>query len=621
MSGFCGWVGFEAHGQVQRTVLERMVGALVSGGGRPGSSRIEGTAAVALDSSQGGTWIAKGADHICVVAGSPYFDDADLSRVAEERGAAAALLHGFLAHGPRTLDLVRGAFATAILGTRSPEALLAVDRIGGRRPLRYKVDGQCLIFGTNGRAIQAHPVGRSAVDMQGIYNYIHFHVVPGPGTARQGVSRLMPGTYLRFSEGKVRVESYWEAVYREHEPTSLVDLEVEFRQLLRNAVRRSVSDGQVGCFLSGGTDSSTIAGLIGEVSGRAAKTYSIGFDAEGYDEMKYAREAASYFGTEHHEYYLKPQDVVELIPRIAEAHSDPFGNESVVPTYHCARIAREDGVGRMLAGDGGDELFAGNTRYAKQEVFQAYQRLPSALRTGVLEPLIFGVPAGYRFPPIRKVQNYIRQSNIPMPKRTQTYNYLVRLGATEMMEPDFLSAVDRGQPLDLLSETYHGAKAESMLNRLLAMSLRFTLADNDLPKVSRMCQLAGVSVEYPLLSDELVEFSCRLPVRLKMRRLKLRWFFKRALRDFLPEKILAKKKHGFGMPFGVWLQDHQPLREIVLDSLQSLKSRRIVRAEFIDRLLQLHGQNHAVYFGVLIWVFVQLEQWFKTQVDAVSRED
>src|SRR6185436_7996996 len=144
------------------------------------------------------------------------------------------------------------------------------------------------------------------------------------------------------------------------------DLKEAFLASVCGAVRSAAADGPVGTFLSGGTDSSTIAGMLGEVTGEPARTYSIGFEAQGYDEMAYARIAARHFGTRHHEYYVTPADVADAIPRIAAVHDQPFGNSSAVPTYYCAKLAKEDGVDTLLGGDGGDELFGGNERYAKQ---------------------------------------------------------------------------------------------------------------------------------------------------------------------------------------------------------------------------------------------------------------
>ncbi|HXV76645.1 MAG TPA: asparagine synthase C-terminal domain-containing protein, partial [Candidatus Polarisedimenticolaceae bacterium] len=319
--------------------------------------------------------------------------------------------------------------------------------------------------------------------------------------------------------------------------------------------------------------------------------------------------------TEHHEYYLEPADVVALIPRVAEIYSEPFGNESVVPAYHCARMANELGIRVLLGGDGGDELFAGNERYATQKIFDLYRRVPSPLRRGLLEPVVTHFPAGGSIWPVRKARGYIAKARMRMPDRTQIYNYMERFGADTVFQPDFLAEVDVDEPRRLLRESYDGVRADSMLNRCLAMDLRFTLADNDLPKVSRMAELEGVRVCYPLLDDELIDFAARLPPELKLRRLELRWFFKHALRDFLPEEIIRKTKHGMGMPFGLWLETYAPLQELVRDSLDALKRRDIVRPAFVDQVSEMHRNEHAVYYGVMIWLLVQLEQWLRCHDD------
>jgi asparagine synthase (glutamine-hydrolysing) len=422
----------------------------------------------------------------------------------------------------------------------------------------------------------------------------------------------MPGCHLHYRGGETAIHRYWEPVYVERNDTPLGELEHEFRAILREGVRRSAAKGGVGCFLSGGTDSSTIAGLLSEIDDTPARTYSIGFKVEGYDELRYARTAAQHFHTDHHEYIMTPNDVVELLPRVAAAYSDPFGNESALAAFHCARMARESGLKRMLGGDGGDELFGGNKRYARQKMFEVYAESPRIAKW-ILEGLCRSVPGGESIPPVRKARSFVRQSAIPMPRRARAYNYLAHFGPDQVFDPDFLSTVDPDVPDGLVEETYHSAKAGTMVNRYLATDLRFTLADNDLPKVSRMCEMAGVAADYPLLSDELVEFSLRVPARLKVKGLRLRWFWKHALREFLPSEVLRKPKHGMGIPIGLWMRDHTGLREATLDRLNDLKRRGIIRDGFLEKLVNLHHSDHAHYYGGMIWVLVQLEEWFKQQ--------
>jgi asparagine synthase (glutamine-hydrolysing) len=262
----------------------------------------------------------------------------------------------------------------------------------------------------------------------------------------------------------------------------------------------------------------------------------------------------------------------------------------------------------LLGGDGGDELFGGNERYAKQYLYSLYSDLPRALRKGLIEPVAFLPP---EIGIVGKVQRYIRNASLPMPARYDNYNLLERLGAGNVFTPEFLRTVDAQSPRTMLARVYGSARAHSLINRMLALDLRITLADNDLPKVTRACELAGVDARFPLLNDVVVSFSSALPPRLKLKGTRLRYFFKESLRGFLPEEIIAKTKHGFGLPFGPWLQTHRPLRQLALDSLSDLKKRDIVRPEFIDDLISTHVESHASYYGTMVWVLMMLEHWFK----------
>ena len=207
-------------------------------------------------------------------------------------------------------------------------------------------------------------------------------MIPSPDTIYQGQNRLLPGEYLVYRNGKTETRKYWDMQFQESEKRSFQELQENFLGVLRSSVRAAAGGEEVGTFLSGGTDSSTIAGILGEVTGRPARTYSIGFDASGYDEMAYARIAAKHFGTRHQEYYVTPDDIVTAIPEVAAIFDQPFGNSSAIPSFYCARMAKADGLSRMLGGDGGDELFGGNVRYAKQHLFSLYERVPGGAQGG-----------------------------------------------------------------------------------------------------------------------------------------------------------------------------------------------------------------------------------------------
>jgi asparagine synthase (glutamine-hydrolysing) len=518
------------------------------------------------------------------IEGSPVFRDPRLGALKQSQGAAAAW-RTVLARAPAGIAEVDGDFAVA-LQESSGRTVMAVDRFAVRT-LCWRLTPSGLRF-----AARADELADSStpLDPQALFDYLYGHTIAAPRTIFHGVMRLPAGHCAVYENGRLSVAPYWTPEFQEPERPDFPALRDEFRERVRDAVARGLDGGKPACFLSGGTDSSTVAGMIGLVTGRAAATYSIGFDAEGYDEMAYARIAARRFGTEHHEHYITPADLVASIGQVAASYDQPFGNSSVLPSYYCARFARADGATKVLAGDGGDELFGGNSRYVKQRVFGWYEQVPLGLRRRVIEPA-FALPGMRRVPLLRKGASYIEQARIPMPDRLQTYNQLRRLGIDEVLEPSFLAMIDVDGPVRQQRDVWRQAQTDHEINRTLAFDWRYTLAENDLPKVRGATELAGIEVGFPFLDSALLDFSMRLPARYKLNRLQLRWFFKEALRGFLPDEILAKKKHGFGLPFGVWTMRDAALKRLAFDSLSTLAERGIVRPAFIRTLMDTHIPN------------------------------
>ncbi len=504
---------------------------------------------------------------------------------------------------------VQGDFALA-LPLPDGRVLLTVDRFA-IRSLCWRLVGDSLHYAARADTL-AHTAPQAELDAQSIFHYLYFHVVPSPRTVFQGVMRLPPGHLLLWRAGQAQAEpaAYWTPAFSEPRQADFNASTTQFRSLLRDAVGRALDGTQPACFLSGGTDSSTVAGMIGQAGGQAADTYSIGFEAEGYDEMAFARIAARHFGTRHHEYYVTPEDLVRSVPEVAASYDQPFGNSSVLPAYYCARMARDNGASRLLAGDGGDELFGGNSRYAKQRIFGWYDQVPGLLRKGLLEPVLQHSPVG-ALPLARKGRSYIEQARVPMPDRLQPYNLLLRQGLADIFTADFLARVDTQAPLQQQRQVWAAPQQAGALNRELAFDWRFTLAEADLPKVCGSTALAGVSVGFPLLDTALLDFSMQLPVHYKLKGLKLRWFFKEALRGFLPDEILTKKKQGFGLPFGVWTMRHEGLRAMAQDSLGSLAGRGIVRPDYVQQLLTQRLPEHPGYYGEMVWILMMLEQWLR----------
>jgi asparagine synthase (glutamine-hydrolysing) len=542
------------------------------------------------------------------VVGQVSWESEELVHVAQASGAAAAVARAYELHGADCVKRFHGPFELAIVDERRQRGLLAIDRMAIRTMFFARTAGG-VVFGTTADSVVAHPAIARRLSTQGIYNYLYCENVPGPGTIYEGVSKLLPGQRLIVEGARADTDFYWQLDYNAATGASEAALREEFRRLLRDCVARSATTESIGAFLSGGTDSSTVTGMLTRVRGGPVDTYSIGFEAEGFDEMEYARITSQHFGSRAHEYYVTPGDVAKAIPLIAAAYDEPFGNASAVPTYYCAKLAKDDGRQLLLAGDGGDEIFGGNARYAKQKVFEWYGLVPSALRRGLVEPVLFSGDWVEHIGPLRKARSYVQQARVPLPDRLEAYNFLEREVLADIFEPEFLRAVDPHQPRAIAREVYHRTTSPAVVNRMMHFDLKQTLADNDLRKVNRMCELAGIEVRYPLLDDELVAFSGRLTPSQKVHRLKLRHFFKEALSDFLPPETITKSKHGFGLPFGLWMERDASLRELADESLTAFSRRGYVKLTYVDRLLHQHQTTHASYFGVMIWIVMMLERW------------
>lgn len=546
-------------------------------------------------------------DGLVSIVGNPRWKSTHYQQIASSNNHAEALSAAYIQYGISCLDYIEGAYSCIILDPTHSQCYAVTDKLG-IYPIYYSEIEHGIVFGSSASSVLNHSRITNDLCQESIYDYVYFHMVPSPVSIYKQINKLPAAHFIRFSNGSISLTNYWMPAFNEHNGTELATLSRQLKDILRSSVDHSVSDYEcTGTFLSGGLDSSTVTGVFAALNSGSSRAYSIGFSAEGYDEMAYARITAKHFGVDLHEYYVTPEDVVAALPVIATSYDEPFGNSSALPAYFCAKLAREDGITRLLAGDGGDEIFAGNERYAKQAIFEYYTTLPRIIRKHLLEPATSILPKSVNI--FRKAQSYISQANTPLPDRLQTYNFLHQHHADEIFASEFLSAVNTAAPLDLQRETYLRPLDASTLNRMLYFDWQYTLADNDIRKVSHMCAVAGIEVTYPMLDEQLLNLSLNVPSRLKLKGNRLRHFYKTALTNWLPDETIAKKKQGFGLPFGVWMQTHVPLQEMAYDNLLKLKKTKYFKNDFIDKAIDLHRTGHAAYYGELIWILMVLQLW------------
>lgn len=521
----------------------------------------------------------------------------------------------YLVRGLEFVKHLRGAFAIAIWDDKAQRLILASDRMG-LKTMYWTQERDQVIFASRVGAVRAAQTCSSSVNPDAIVQYVLFAVVPAPLSIYKGIERIPPGRLVVFENGHITQTQYWDATYEEQE-RSEADWAERVREGLRTAVHLHL-DGcdasSTGAFLSGGTDSSSVTAFMSERF-TPTNTFSIAFSEGRYNEVDFARTTAQTFGTRHYEKFLTPADASDAIARIVGYYDEPFANSSAIGSYFCARMAREEGVSTLLAGDGGDELFGGNERYASDKRFALYHGLPSWLRNGLIGPLTKLLPESG---PLSLPRKYVRRASIPNPRRIFSYGLFLTLDPREVLEADFLAQAPPERWLELIEGHFQSARATSELNRLLYLDLKLILADNDVRKVSGTAELAGVQVRYPLMDHDLVELSGHLPTRFKVNGFEKRYIFKKAMRGILPDKVLYKKKHGFGVPLAVWLLQNPRLQSLIQDTLGDARTRQrgYFQPAFYDRLRALHRQGDLAYYGEVVWYLVALELWHRQHLES-----
>lgn len=542
--------------------------------------------------------------HNCILS---IIGDVFLKQKTYTRISSEDVIELYIQYGASFSDKIKGQYILSLLDSRDNSLYILNDTMA-TFPLYYSLskDGR-FVYSNHLKLLTDN--SKPGINHQAIYNYIYFHMIPSPDTIFENIYKLEPNQILQYKDGHYSIQNCSIPEFDESNTQSKDVLAKSIFDTLDRSVKELIKDpDKTGCFLSGGLDSSAVAGFLAKNSPAKAKTFSIGFPVKEYNEIDYARTASDTFKTEQHEYFIQPEDVHTILDEIVSSMDEPFGNSSVIPVYYCAKLAKQNGVDHLLAGDGGDEIFAGNTRYSKQQVFESYFKLPAFLRKRLIEPLTRNNLFTSNFIG-RKIKSYVNQANIPLPDRLETYNFLHLHSPESVFTSDFLNVVDQNKPIALIRKTYQRPKNISTLNRMLFLDWKHTLADNDLRKVSSMCEHAGIDVSYPMLSSEMIELSCKIPSNMKLSPGKLRYLYKKAMKDFLPDSIINKPKHGFGLPFGVWTKTDKDLQKIAYNTLESLKSYNIFNEQFLKETIENHQQVHAAFYGELIWILMILGLW------------
>lgn len=471
---------------------------------------------------------------------------------------------------------------------------------------------------TDLRLLTQLPGWQPSISQQAIYHHLNFGYIPTPFTIYEQIRKVPPGARLIADDVGVRIERYWRPSY----PGDLVEHEDVLADQLRESLiavigSHAASDLDSACFLSGGTDSSTIASILAKTAGPdRTHAFSIGFSEKDFDELDFATTAANAFGLNHHQRRIDADETLSAIDLLVDAFDEPFGNSSAIPTFYCADLAKKQGFDCLLGGDGGDEIFGGNERYAKDYYFQRYHNLPSPLKTigGLVRSGL--KPIDRRF--ANKIKNFLNRGALANPERFYTDDSFASDFYDEFLSSAFKAACPRRSSLQILEEHYADIDTDVELNRLMYIDLQMAIADNDLTKVNRSAKAAGVSVLYPYLTPDLIQLMGRIPSHFKVNRTIKRYLFKKAATPLLPDAILKKKKQGFGLPFGYWFRHDPKIRAFLGDILLSKRcmERGYLDRDFVTKLFDRHQQGVWDYSNEL-WLLLMLELWHQKHVDGL----
>lgn len=472
------------------------------------------------------------------------------------------LVHLYEELGERLVERLRGMFAFAIWDERQETLLLARDRIG-LKPLYYYRDDEKLLFGSEIKAILAHPDVERTIDFEALESYLLYGFIPGGQSIFRKIRKLPPAHTLCVSRGdwNAKPKPYWQLKGRTDGARNLeVWSEAVDAKLRETVVAHQIADVPVGAFLSGGLDSSAMVCLQSQIRSDRVKTFSIGFREEQFSEISYARQVAQQFETEHCE-EIVTADAAEALADLTFYFDEPFADPSAIPTLHLARLARQY-VKVVISGDGGDEAFGGYTRYSHDLREAAWRgRLPAWMRRSLLRPLAARWPKADWLPrPLRMKTALANLSEDADAAYANTVS-LCRLPLRrELLSADARSKLNGHVPEALVREAFCRADANDPLAGMLAADIAVLLPDDFLTKVDRASMACGLEVRPPLVDHELLELTATMPSNLKVRGRETKWLLKRLFRSRLPAGVVDRPKQGFEIPIDDWLRG--PLRPV-----------------------------------------------------------
>lgn len=548
-----------------------------------------------------------------VVFNGEIYNYRELQEELEKRGHrfrthsdTEAIIHAYEEYGDDCVKHLRGMFTFALWDRRRQRLLAARDRFG-KKPFNYYWDGKRLIFGSEIKSILVAGIPRE-VNPIALDDFLVYQYVPAPNTLFKNVIKLPAAHILTYENGQINTRRYWELPFELTCDDDEVTAIERIRVLLKEAVQvRLMSDVPLGAFLSGGVDSSAVVGMMSQMMQEPVKTFSIGFEEDSYSELPYARQVAKHFGTDHHEFIVRP-NLISVLPELAWAYDEPFADASMLPTYYVSKLAREY-VTVVLSGDGGDEIFAGYTHYDREYV-TSHLPLPIRFLLGYGSVLM---PDGMRGK--KRLRSMLSDA---ANRRIRSLATFPDNSRSSMYTQDYFALVAEHNPFEQHLIECHQVQHLDGVTQLQFADVRMYLADDILVKVDKASMFNSLETRAPLLDQHLAEYVSSLSSTIRIRNGNLKYLLKKATSELLPPTILARRKQGFSVPIDHWFRGE--LSSYAYDLLDSSRARQrgIFNPDFIRHLLKAHTSTKLVNYSQAIWSLLCLELWFQVYMDEPS---
>lgn len=523
------------------------------------------------------------------------------------------IIHLYEDFGEGCLSYLRGMFAFAIWDEKQDKLFLARDRIG-KKPILYYRDNQYFCFASEFRALLASGFIEKDINYEGIGQYLTFGYVPAPGAIYKKVFKILPAHFAILQNGELMSQKYWDMDYSRKINISEKDASRELIRLLREAVRmRLDSDVPLGAFLSGGIDSSTVVALMAQLTDKV-KTFSIGFTDSDFDELKYARNVARRFSTDHHEFVVKPQ-ALKILPLLVEHYGEPYADSSCIPTFYVSQQTKQY-VTVALNGDGGDESFAGYERYQAMRFAESYNRFPVFFRDRLSRAIMLLLPDSVNFKNRRRrIRRFFENASNPFFLRYCRWVSMINdAEKNDLFTEEFKMQLNNKDAGKWLADYPDLPEDMDLVDRLMAIDIKTNLANDLLVKMDIASMANSLETRSPFLDQEVMQFAASLPGNFKLRGFIKKYILKKSIEDLIPSENINRPKMGFGVPVGRWFRAE--LKSFVVDTLLSgpLTKRPYFKPDALKAMVYGHIAGKRDY-SFQIWTLLMLELWHRRFID------